>query len=216
MKNIPTEYKILAGIALIVIIGGVLLFKYGSHEPSVQALVDRPDAYTKGGLNAKVVLTEFGDFQCPACAASQSTVTRLMNEYGADLKLVFRHFPLVGHPLAQVSAEAAEAAGAQGRFWEMHDALYKNQTEWGDTSKSLSEAQATELFKKYGRDMGLDEAKFSQDMSQNAYRSNITSDMDSGGRSGVNATPTFFINGVKAKNPSYQTLKEMIDQALSK
>ncbi len=195
MKNIPTEYKVLVAIGLIVIIGGFLLFKYGSNEPVSEALVDRPSAYTKGGQNAKVILTEFGDFQCPACATAQSTLTRLTSEYGADLKLVFRHFPLMGHPLAQVSAEAAEAAGAQGRFWEMHDALYKNQSEWGNTSKSLSESEATELFKKYGRDMGLDETKFSQDMAQNAYRTNITSDMDSGGRSGVNATPTFFING---------------------
>ncbi len=214
MKNIPTEYKVLAAIGLIVIIGGFLLFKYGSSEPVSEALVDRPSAYSKGGQEAKVILTEFADFQCPACASSQSMLTSLMNEYGADLKLVFRHFPLVGHPLAQVSAEAAEAAGAQGKFWQMHDALYKNQNEWGNTSKSVAEKEAIELFKKYGRDIGLDEAKFSQDMEQNAYRTNITGDMDSGGRAGVNATPTFFINGQKAKDPSYQTLKEMIDKAL--
>ncbi len=212
MSKIPKEYTILGIIAVIVIALVILLFKYGSGVTSNAPLINRTDAYVRGPQTAKITLVEFGDFQCPACSAAQPTISRLMSEYAPNIRLVFRHFPLSIHPLAEVAAEAAEAAGAQGKFWEMYDALYAHQSEWGDVIKNISEAQAIQFFSTYAAQIGLDTKKFAADMQTNPYRSNITTDLDDGNKSGVNATPTFFVNGTISPDPSYSTLKGLIDQ----
>lgn len=210
------EYKILGAVVIGAIILAWLLFTYGSTTPSSKPLTDRADAYGKGSVNARITLTEFADFQCPACrSARTSIIQRVMSDYPQDVKIVFRHFPLgPSHPLGTLAAQAAEAAGAQGKFWEMYDLLFVNQEEWGDTSKSISEGQARDMFIKYARNLSLDTAKFEMDIKTNAYSSIISGDFNAGQAAGVNSTPTFFVNGRIVNEPSYDAVKRAIEESL--
>lgn len=213
--SLPKEYKILIAIAVGAIVLGFLLFYFGdSNSSKTVPLVDRADAFYKGNKDAKVVINEFSDFQCPACRAAESTINKIMLSYPEKIKFVFRHFPLDNHSLSRVAAEAVEAAGNQGKFWEMHDMLYDRQNEWGDFSKKLSEQQALEIFKNYAKELNLDVEKFYSDVSNKAHNSIINKDYNDGLASGVKATPTFFVNGQAIKAPTYEAIKQAIDAAL--
>jgi protein-disulfide isomerase len=134
---------------------------------------------------APVTLVMYGDYQCPYTALANRFVAKLREEFGERLRLVFRHFPLSDvHPDAERAAEAAEAAAAQGRFWEMHDTLFAHQA-------SLRERDLV----RYAAGLGLDRDRFSQDLTQQAYAERVEADARSGRESGVHGTPAFFING---------------------
>lgn len=212
----PREYKILLSIAVAAVLIGVLLFKFAGSPATPKPLANRADAPTLGNPQAKVVVTEFADFQCPACRLARDYSKQLLAKYPADVKIVFRHFPLAGHPLAQVSAQAAEAAGAQGKFWEMHDLLYENQPEWGDLAKNLNPNQAIALFAGYARQLGLDEAKFTAAVSANAGSAAINQDMSDAAAAGVDSTPQYFVNQTMIPSPSMADITKAIDQALAK
>lgn len=138
-----------------------------------------------GPENAPATLVEYGDFECEYCGAAFPIVKQVQSEMGEDLQFVFRQFPLAqSHPHAELAAEASEAAAAQGRFWEMHDQLYRHQDAL--TMQSLLE---------YAGLIGLDIERFHQDLKSHRYAENVRDDFMSGVRSGVNGTPTFFING---------------------
>jgi protein-disulfide isomerase len=141
--------------------------------------------HIQGPATAAVTLVEYGDYECPYCGQAYLLLAKLLPKLGDDVRLVFRNFPLTQmHPNAEHAAEAAEAAGAQGRFWEMHDMLYEHQDALGDDAL-LSNAG----------DIGLDVDRFGREFSQRKYLERIREDFQSGIRSGVNGTPTFFING---------------------
>jgi protein-disulfide isomerase len=141
--------------------------------------------HQRGPAHAPVTLVEYGDFQCPFCGQSYRVVRDLEDRFGGDLRFVFRHFPLTEiHPLALAAAEAAEAAGDQGRFWEMHDALFQNQPRF----------QPEELIA-YASQLGLDVDAFTEDLAVVRHRDRIRADFMGGVRSGVNGTPSLFING---------------------
>jgi protein-disulfide isomerase len=141
----------------------------------------------RGSRAAPVVLVEYGDFECPACGQAYLEVKSLEMALGAALALVFRHFPLTTvHPHAQRAAEAAEAAGAQGRFWEMHDCLFERQ-----------DALEDEDLVEYAAELALNLTRFARDLAAHRYAARVREDFSSGVRSGVNGTPTFFINGVR-------------------
>jgi len=211
----PKEYKILIGIGIGAILLAWLLFSFGKNDLNQAGpLVDRSDAYVKGSQMATVTITEFSDFQCPACQTAQKTVDRIMSEYNGRVKLIFRHFPLDIHPLAKIAAEASEAAGKQGKFWEMHDLIYQGQAEWGDPAKRLSEDQAKEIFKKYAAELKLDLTLFNQALSDRLYSEVVSKDYNAGLAAGVRATPTFFVNGQAIKSPSYDAIKQGIEEAL--
>ncbi len=140
-----------------------------------------------GPASAAVTLVEYGDYECPYCGEAYPIVKALLQRFRNRLCYVFRHFPLANaHPHAQHAAEAAEAAGAQGKFWEMHDSLYENQ-----------EALEDEDFIRYATKLGLDVTRFTREMSQHHYAARVREDFLAGVRSGVNGTPSFFINGVR-------------------
>ena len=146
-----------------------------------------PRDHRRGGANAPVTLVEYGDYQCPYCAAAHQVVRFLENRYGLTLAVVFRHFPLIEiHPLAATAAEAAEYAGDHGRFWEMHDAIYSNQHRLS-TQLLFAIAGTLQLSQ-----MGLREA-----IARSLHADRIRADFMGGIRSGVNGTPTFFVNGVR-------------------
>jgi protein-disulfide isomerase len=144
-----------------------------------------PNDHLRGELSAAIQLVEFGDFECPYCGQAYPIVKALEESLGSRLCVAFRHFPIVGsHPHALFAAEAAEAAAAQGRFWEMHDALYQHQ-------------HALELphLEQYAASLDLDLRRFHEELRSHAHTEKIRANLHSGAVSGVNGTPTFFING---------------------
>jgi protein-disulfide isomerase len=145
------------------------------------------DDHVSGSADAAVTLVEYGDYQCPACGAAYPMVKAIQARLGAKLRFVFRNMPLNEvHPNAELAAEAAEAAGAQGKFWQMHDALYENQDQLG-----------TELLTKLTKRLQLDSARFEQDLESRRFQEHVKRDFLGGVRSGVNGTPTFFIDGAR-------------------
>jgi protein-disulfide isomerase len=134
-----------------------------------------------------VTLTEYGDYECPHCGAAYPIVQEVRRALGPELRFVFRHFPLSqAHPHAQRAAEAAEAAGAQGEFWGMHDLLFQNQDALEDSD-----------LLRYAVSLKLDGERFARELSAGVHTDRVRRDFRSGVRSGVNGTPTFFINGVR-------------------
>lgn len=141
--------------------------------------------HVQGNPDAPVELVEYGDFQCSHCGRAYPEIKRIQKRLGKDLKFVFRNFPLTNvHQNAKHAALAAEAAAAQGKFWEMHDMLFENQ-------QNLEDEDLIE----YAEKIGLDVEEFKNDLENQAYMEKVESDFESGMRSGVNATPTFFVNG---------------------
>lgn len=193
------EGKIVLGVglaSLLLIFGAVfLLSKPGTTPPvSDPGKLVRSDSHTTGSINAKVTIVEFGDYQCPACGVAHPEVKKILSEYNGKVSFVFRNFPLPMHINADIAAEAAEAAGAQGKFWEMHDMLYEKQAEWSEKS------DARIIFSGYAKSLGLDTKKFEEAITKNAFQSTIQKDIEDGNTLGVNSTPTFYVNGVKAEN----------------
>jgi protein-disulfide isomerase len=143
--------------------------------------------HAQGPATAPVKLVEYGDYQCPYCGLTYLIVKELQTRLGERLLFVFRNFPLATvHPHAEHAAEAAEAAGAHGKFWEMHDLLYENQNALGD-----------EYLIQYASSLGLDLSRFSNELSRHVHAARVHEDFLSGARSGVNGTPSFFINGLR-------------------
>jgi len=145
--------------------------------------------HVQGSPEAPVTLVEYGDYECPYCGEAYPIVKELQRRVGDRLRFVFRNFPLTNaHPHAEHAAEAAETAAAQGedRFWAMHDRLYEHQ-------RALDDAH----LEGYAADAGLDVERFDREMEEGRYQARVREDFLSGVRSGVNGTPTFFINGVR-------------------
>ena len=141
-------------------------------------------------VSSPVVLEEYGDYQCPPCGQLHPMLKEIEREYGDQLRIVFRHFPLTKiHKNAMMAAQTAEAARNQGKFWEMHDRLYRNQNAW----KDLADARPT--FIGYARELGLNVERLSREMDSPEVQQRITSDMQRGSGVGVTGTPTVFIDG---------------------
>ncbi|WP_411968806.1 DsbA family protein [Haloferax sp. YSSS75] len=158
-----------------------------------------------GSATAPVTLVQYGDYECPYCGAAYPIVKDVLNELGDDVQFVFRNFPISGlHPHARHAAEAAEAAAEQGMFWEMHDYLYEHQTELED--ENLLDYAAT---------LGLDVELVERALETDAFDDRIQADFMSGVRSGVNGTPTFFINGRRYDRPwDKATLTSALEDAV--
>lgn len=157
-------------------------------SPKLAVPVDPNRDHIQGPVAATITLVEYGDYQCPYCGAAYPEVKKVQKELGSKLRFVFRNFPLTRiHEFALNAAETAEAASAQGKFWEMHDFLYEHQATLGDPKVALGFAEK----------IGLDTRKFSSGISQHKYQPTIKQDFDGGIRSGVNGTPTFYVNGVR-------------------
>ncbi len=210
------EAKILIGIAIAVIIGGVLLSLLANPQPKPpgeaideQALI-RDNNYIIGSRDAKVKVVEFGDFECPACAQSAPAVKQILANYSnnPDVAFVYKHYPLNSiHPNAQIAAEAAEAAGEQGKFWEMHDILFERQKTWSGVTAPI------EIFAGYAMELGLNVDEFRASVNQRRYTDVINTDLKDGEGAGVSGTPSFYVNGVKISGVS--DLQARIDEALT-
>lgn len=190
----PNDIKIFLGIiggTLLLVFGAAFLLGRGGSTPPGQTPIDtkilvRDNSWKVGTPSAKVTVVEFSDFQCPSCKAAEPVVESLRTKYADNLLFVYRHFPLPSHEFAFGAAEAAEAAGLQGKFWEMHNKLF-------DLSPDLSRDNLVSAAK----DLGLAVDKFSKDLDSDPIRQKVLNDQNDGNSLGVNATPTFYVNGTK-------------------
>jgi protein-disulfide isomerase len=162
--------------------------------------------HRQGDPDAPCTLVEYGDYQCPSCGQAYPIVKRVQKHYGKRLSFVFRNFPLTQmHPFAEPAAETAEFAGANGKFWGMHDLIYENQARLGDD----------ELLPELAQQLHLAPAKLIDALESKEFEPRVKADFSSGVRSGVNGTPTFFINGQRHDGPyDFASLVEAIDGAL--
>jgi protein-disulfide isomerase len=169
-----------------------------------------------GKTDSKVTLIEYGDFQCPPCANIYPVVKSLTEKYKNQLQYVFRNFPIADlHPNAKAAAASAEAAGLQGKYWEMHDKLYEAQNDWSN----LSSSERTTLFDSLAKGLNLDMKKFDADMSSSSVASKINFDIALGTKVSVSGTPSFFLNGKKLETSAYSTeaiFKDTINAQLKK
>jgi protein-disulfide isomerase len=209
-----------------IIVGAVALATLGSGAMLYRAkrphlLTIRPDKavadknaaeaiHVRGNPDAPVTLEEFGDYQCPPCGNVAGVIDQLVKEFDPNLKLIFRNLPLPVHKYAREAALAAEAAGLQGRYWEMHDVLYREQAVWSKADN------ARELFDSYAGMLGLNLNQFKKDMASEKARQRIKSDQERADSLGVRSTPTVFINNQEVA-PNEKTpngLRAKIDAAL--
>ncbi|PYK92846.1 MAG: disulfide bond formation protein DsbA [Verrucomicrobia bacterium] len=168
------------------------------------------EVHVRGPANAAVTLEEFGDFQCPPCGALEGPLRQIERDYASSLRVIFRNFPFTNHEHAHEAAYAAEAAGLQGRFWEMHDLLYREQSVWAKSSDVQS------LFDAYAGMIGLNLERFKKDVSGEQVKAKVEEDRKRGEVLGVRNTPTIFINDESVPptslNPS--ALRAAVDAAV--
>lgn len=189
-------------IILVIVIAVLVILGLGSlsDTPSQDNVLTTPVSsqdWVKGNQEAPLTLVEYGDFQCPACAAYHPILKSLEAEFGENLRGVFRHFPLIIHANAQLASQAAEAAGNQGKFWEMHDLLFEHQGDWAN----LSNTEAKNMFMGFAGQLELNLDTFGADLDAQETIVRIQEDVQSGLDANVTATPTFFLNGQKITNP---------------
>jgi protein-disulfide isomerase len=203
-------------VAIAVIAGMSSSGNQAQQQPGFQATTAAAITSTDwvtGDKNAKVSVIEYGDFQCPACGAYEPMVEQLEKQYASNVEFVFRNFPLPQHANAPITAAAAEAAGLQGKYWEMHDLLYQKQAEWSDVSGDTIVATYLDA---YAQSLGLDVQKFNTDINSDAVKQKVQHDVASGNAAQVDHTPTFFVNLTQIPNPqSAAEFEAVINAALA-
>lgn len=213
-KSLP--FLIVIAVGLLALGSGTLLYR--ARRPAVPASAgnsptpapDRASAlHARGQTAAAVTLEEFGDFQCPPCGAVATALKQLEKDFGIQLRVIFYEFPLAMHEHAREAALAAEAAGLQNRFWEMHDLLYEEQTKWSKAP------DVPVLFQGYAATLGLDVDRFIRDMESAEVKARVMADQELGKSRGVESTPTLFINNERVPVPSLNPdgLRAAIDKA---
>ena len=206
-------YMIVVTVALITFGSGFALYR--AKKPSAASAPTTGPAsgnHVRGSKSAVVTIEEFGDFQCPPCSIMATVLKKIEEEYGARVRLVFHHFPLVNHIHAREAAVAAEAADLQGKFWEMHDVLYQEQGAWSHAVDNVAP-----LFEGYAKTVGVDIERFKKDVQDPAVAARVDADHKLGSSRGVTSTPTLFLNGVAvpADQLSPASLHKAIDTALN-
>jgi protein-disulfide isomerase len=225
------EIKILVAIAFVVIIGAIIGASYyrnsvqnapvivnngGKSSVNAETLV-RPDSPTLGAADAKVTLVEFLDPECEACAAFSPVIKKILKDYEGKVRLVVRYMPL--HPNSARAATLTEAAGEQGKYWEMQELLFQKHAEWGERHGAPPSAQPANidaLFEKYAMQIGLDIEKVNSAIMENRYKEKLERDRRDGQALGVRKTPTFFVNGRMLMRFSEYDLRALIDDELKK
>lgn len=184
------------GLGAIFIIG-----KNNNSTANTQSTTGTVSNHTIGATDKKVNLLVYGDFQCPICVEYYKVEKQIMQKYQNDISFTFRHFPIDSiHQNARAAARAAEAAGLQGKFFEMHDMIYQNQSAWSTASDPLI------IFSSYATSLGLDENKFKTDFASEVVNNTINADLKEGNSKGVSGTPTYFLNGKQLDNKDLGTV----------
>jgi protein-disulfide isomerase len=211
-------FLIVGAVAILTVGGGMILYRAkrvpaltSSKSPAARDKDGTAAAHALGNADAPVTLEEFGDFQCPPCGMMAGPIHQLEQDYHGRLRIIFRNFPLAVHAHAREAAQAAEAAGLQGHFWEMHGLLYREQAVWSKAPDARS------LFNAYAGILGLDLDRFKKDIDSPEVKLRVTSDEKHGVTLGVVNTPTIFINGnaVAPSSLNPAGLRSAIDQAMN-
>lgn len=210
------EVKMVLGVITVVIvfagIGFLLLKQQNDSLPKVSA--DKSEALTRstpnlrGKADSTIKVVEFGDIQCPACAAANPLMDELFKQYGDRVSFTFRHFPLPMHANAYAGADAVEAAGEQGKFWDMVTKVYETQPVWAETS------DPSPTFQKLAQELGLDMEKFNKAYTGKTHRDRIDQDKADGQYLAVPGTPTFYVNGEQIMSGGPAQVKSKIDELL--
>jgi len=180
-------WKIVFAVAAVLMIGSVLYGQYASNKANSGVTLEE---HVRGNPEASVVLTEYADFQCPACGQFHPVMKSLVEQYGDRVRFEFKHFPLLSiHPYALPAAKAAEAAGVQGKFFEMHDKLFENQDAWSKSGTPQI------FFVQYAEELGLDVDLFKQHMRASMVDDAIKAQYHQAQGLGLTGTPSFFLNG---------------------
>lgn len=193
---------VVLGIITVVLFGGAIWFAGTAAEKNNEGI--ELLEHVKGNPEASIVLTEFSDLQCPACAAFQPVLEEVLNEYGDSIRFEYKHFPLPIHQHAMEASLAAEAAGQQGKFFEFHDVLFESQQAWS------TNANPDIIFLQYADTLGLDVQTFKRHMNASALRDRVRDDFNEGRRLEVSGTPTFFLNGQRMEFQTYQDFIQQI------
>jgi len=203
MKN-PWVIVVLIAVVLI---GGSVWFSGNASESNNEGVVI--EAKIKGGSDSLVTLTEYSDFQCPACAAFQPALDEVLELHGDAVKFEYKHFPLPIHPLAEAAARAAEAAGQQGAFFAFHDQLFLNQEAWA------ASVNPTGLFIQYATDLELDVDMFKRHYNSSIIRDHVRAEGREARDLGLTGTPTFFLNGERMAIETYEDFRNQIAAAIN-
>lgn len=207
--------------SFIIIAGGLTIFgisKLISQTPddnnltaSVLTAITDTD-WVKGNKQSNITLIEYSDFQCPACGGYYPILKQLSQDFGDDINFVYRHFPLKQlHPNAELAARAAEAAGLQNKFWEMHDMIFENQEIWSN------KRNVKEIFISYATTLSLDTEQFKNDLDSKDTKERVNDDYQSGTKLSIRSVPAFFLEGKKLTNPrTYEEFKNLIEGAIAK
>ena len=205
-KRIFLWSSVLVGLVLSVWSLAKLISLAPAGEASLLDAMSATD-WVKGSPESKNILVEYSDFQCPACKSYHPMVKKLLEDHTDNVRVVYRHFPLPQHQNAKPAAYASEAAGQQGKFWEMHDVLFEHQEEWAEAGN------AQDLFVQYAASLGLDLERFKQERDSSAVKEQVEKDYDSGIINGINSTPTFFFNGQKIQPRSYKDFVDLVKKS---
>lgn len=194
---------VIVGIIAVVLFGGAIWYSGVASEKSNEGVSVSAEPHIKGNPDAAVTLVEYSDFQCPACAAFQPVIEQLLASYGDKIRFEYHHYPLPIHNFAQQAAVAAEAAGQQGKFFEMHDRLFLNQQEWSTSATPQA------FFIKYATELGLDEEKFKTHLRSSILRDAVREDLRQAQSLQLTGTPSFFLNGEKMQ---FETFEDFLAQ----
>lgn len=212
-----TETKFLGGIlivTLILLFGSVFFFSRNQSSSAIEEgnvlQIDYSKGEKIGSDSARIKLVEFSDLECPACLAAQPALKEIKKNYSNEVQLIYRHFPLPQHTHSRQVAYLAEAAGEQGKFWEMHDKLFETQAQWSAMK------DATPFFLDLTKQLGLDEAKIKQALETDKFKAIIDNDLAEGQKLGVNSTPTFFLNGRKLNLENFADLNTVVAEEVKK
>ncbi|MBI2019226.1 thioredoxin domain-containing protein [Candidatus Daviesbacteria bacterium] len=214
-----TETKVL-GIILLVTVALLLGFVFflgkssnSSNNISSEVLqIDYSKGQRIGSDSAKVRLVEFSDFQCPACRSAEPYIKQVISSYGDNVQFIYRHFPLPQHQFGKKTAYLAEAAGEQGKFWQMHEKIFETQDSWS----KMSGSDADSYFLKLAKELEIDESKAKEAMEGDVYKTKIDEDIAEGRKLRINSTPTFFLNGKKLNLQSFADLNTIVGEELKK
>lgn len=207
---------IIFGAIIVVVLGGLIAYSRLSSPSANVSSIDVNNIiaasdqngqiadHTFGKTDSKVVLIEYGDFQCPSCGGAHPQIKEITEEYKDKVLFIFRNFPLRSiHPNALAASAAAEAAGLQGKYWEMHNLIFESQDEWS----SLAVNERTNKFAQYAESLGLDKERFLTDTASTPVSTKISFDQAIGKKINVNSTPTFYLNG---KQLSQETASSVV------
>ncbi len=212
---LKTETKLLAGVLIfcvVLVLGAIFFLGKSEKTPDLAATKALNIDYSKGQKigsdSAKVKLVEFSDLQCPACKGVEPFVKQVLEKHKDNLQFIYRHFPLTQHIHSKKAANFAEFAATQNKFWEVHDKLFDNQEEWSGLS------DPTDYFANLGSQFGLDKEKIKEAVSKGLFEQIINDDQTDGNILGVDATPTFYLNGKKLRLQSFAGLDKVVTEGL--